>query len=271
MDNILLIDFANMAHRSNVSWGAKEKSEDVIIYNFFRNLRPLVEMFEPHKLFFVLEGHPKHRYDLLPSYKSNRIVKTAEKQEKKDKFFIKQGQILDLASHMPITFAKADDYECDDVIAALANNLKDEKIDIISNDSDFIQLLQLNYSNCRVYNPIKKQFMESPEYHYLTFKSLNGDTSDKIPGIVSEDVAIELASNPDKLSSWLSIEENRSNFSINKQLVEFASVPEEQIQISEGVRDFAILKQEFAKLKFNSLLNEKTWEKFVETFDCIKY
>jgi hypothetical protein len=48
-DLIMLIDGHNMLWRANMSWGKdkNDKSENVMIYNFFRNLRPLVEQFSP--------------------------------------------------------------------------------------------------------------------------------------------------------------------------------------------------------------------------------
>ena len=270
MDSVLLVDFANAAWRANMSWGKKEETQDeVMIYNFFRNLRPLVEMFSPQKIFFVLEGHPKHRYALYSEYKANRIVKTAAKQEVHDKFYHNQNEILRLSKYLPITFCRAENYECDDVIATLADNMSQEEINIISNDSDYIQLLQRGYKNCKIYNPIKKTFMQSPKYHYITFKSLKGDPTDNIPGIVAESKAEKLASNPSLLSDWIILEENRSLFSINKQLIEFAKVPEEELEIEDGARDFKSLKNEFEKLDFKSLIKDVTWQKFCHTFDCV--
>jgi len=52
--------------------------DHILIYNFFRNLRPIIEVFSPDKCFFVLEGHPQFRYDLFSEYKANRIVKTVK-------------------------------------------------------------------------------------------------------------------------------------------------------------------------------------------------
>lgn len=68
--------------------------------------------------------------------------------------------------HLPVKQFVASNYECDDVIASLATSLKDEDVTIISNDSDYIQLLQ-NDINVKIYNPIKKEYMKAPDYHYL--------------------------------------------------------------------------------------------------------
>ena len=64
-----------------------------VVYNFFRSLKPLIDQFEPTRVYFTLEGHPKRRYDLLPTYKANRhlvvpatgIVATPEEIEAYEK------------------------------------------------------------------------------------------------------------------------------------------------------------------------------------------
>ena len=97
MDKILFIDAHNQMHRACISFGGskiheiclacvneKHTKEDhclcgaawnaeesycygdkyLYVYNFFRNLRPLIEDFAPDKAYFVLEGRPQFRYDL---------------------------------------------------------------------------------------------------------------------------------------------------------------------------------------------------------------
>ena len=103
MDRVLLIDLANAVWRASIGFAPKKpilappkddwemyggeeptpepkKVDDsfIIIFNFFRNLRPIIEQFSPDKCFAVLEGHPKFRYDLFSDYKANRIIKQAE-------------------------------------------------------------------------------------------------------------------------------------------------------------------------------------------------
>src|SRR3974377_2201126 len=105
MDKILFIDAHNAMWRASIGFGPKKTSaptqsspesgtedgwemvpgppappeppkerteEYVLIFNFFRNLRPIIEQFQPDKAFFVLEGHPQFRYDLYADYKANR-------------------------------------------------------------------------------------------------------------------------------------------------------------------------------------------------------
>jgi|SRR5579885_2602694 len=304
MDKVLFIDGHNAMWRANVSFGPPVKHElcttcavdkhppephclcgspwntaenfcygqkYLIVYNFFRNLRPIIEDFAPDKCYFVLEGHPQFRYDLYADYKANRIVKYAARKDEQDKFFEAKEHIVRLMQYLPITVARAAQYECDDVIASLCENLKDEELTVLSNDTDYIQLLQRGYNNCRIYNPIKKQFMEAPPYPYVAWKCLNGDKSDNIPALLKPKKALDCVNDPELFRKFMEVEENRANFSINRQLIEFRSVPEEEILLNEGIRNFDKLKSEFANMMFQSIINDKSWAKYTKTFDCLRF
>jgi len=273
-DHIMIVDFSNMAWRANMSWGkdkTDEKSQNVMVYNFFRNLRPLVEMFAPSKIFMVLEGYPRHRYEIFSDYKANRIVKTASTKEVHDNFHVNKKEILRLLKYLPVTTCRAANYEADDVISSLCNNLREENLTVISNDTDYIQLLQRGYSNIRIYNPMKKKYQEAPAYHYLAWKSLRGDPSDNIPGLMSDAKAESLVKTPSLLKKWMDVEENRANFSINRSLIEFAEVPMEEIEMEEGEANFPLLREEFSKMEFDSFMKDSTWQKFCQTFKTIKF
>ena len=249
-----------------------QSGEDfILIFNFFRNLRPLIEQFAPDKCFFVLEGHPQFRYDLFADYKANRIVKSASKKDTLDKFHASKKEVIRLLQYLPITLARASQYECDDVIATLCDNLKEEELTIVSNDSDYIQLLQRGYRSCKIFNPIKKEYMAAPEYPYVAWKCLNGDKSDNIPALLKPKKAIDTVCNPQLFEKFLSLEENRASFSVNRQLIEFRAVPEEEIELKNGCTNFDSLKEEFQKMKFESITNDKSWDKFTKTFSCLKY
>jgi len=301
MDKILLIDAHNAMWRASISFSPKKPSapvgpaaEDdgwtmrgepappapekqeidesfVLIFNFFRNLRPIIEQFAPDKCFFVLEGHPKFRYDLFADYKANRIIKNASEPSKQEKFLQSKDEIVRILQHFPITVARASNYEADDLIGTLCDNMKDEELTVLSNDSDYIQLLQRGYPHCQIYNPIKKVFMEAPDYPYVAWKCLNGDKSDNIPALLKPKKAMDAVNNPELFKKFMEVEENRANFSVNRQLIEFRSVPMEEIVLHEGIRNFDIVKQEFARMDFQSIINDKSWEKYTKTFNCLRY
>jgi hypothetical protein len=113
--------------------------------------------------------------------------------------------------------------------------------------------------------------MEDPSYPYVAWKCLNGDKSDNIKALLKPKKAMEAATNPEILKKFLDIEENRANLAINKQLIELSSIPEEELILKDGIKNFDKLKDEFVKLKFDSITNDVSWNKYVKTFDCIKY
>jgi len=275
MDKYLIIDFYNYLHRGLIGPGPKDKL--LISYLFFSNLRATVEQFNPTKLMFALEGHPKHRYDIYPEYKSNRIIKTgSEKSENKIK---QKSEIQEAASlikqtlmHFNCTLVSHPDFEADDIVNTLCHMLHDEEVIVITGDTDYIQLLEQNFTNCKVYSPMKKTFFEKSNYPYVAEKSIRGDKSDNIPCLLTPKKADAHLSNPALLKEFLSIEENRAAFNINKSLIEFIKVPEDELKLENGSSNFDAVYQNFQKMEFKSYIdpgNEKAetkWNKFVSTF-----
>ena len=305
MDRILFIDAYNFIWLANVSFKPKKPQpiivegyentnsfeapvsteikpvppENVLIFNFFRNLRALVDPFAPHKIVFVLEGYPAFRYELYADYKANRIIKTASpspsdtsRSEAKERFDKAKPEILRLLKMMPITQMKHPDYEADDVIGALVEDSKEDDVIVVSNDSDYVQLTQMGYKQFRLYSPSKKTMIQPPDYHYLTWKILHGDKkTDNIPGMMGDKTAQKLCKDPEKLKAWLAIEENAARFRTNKLLIEFAKVPLEELEVEEGITDWDGLKQEFERLDFQSMIKPDYWKRFQKTFKTVKF
>lgn len=274
-DRVLIIDGLNFIYRGLISFGkpktteTEDKPDYSVVYNFFRNLRALIEEFEPSRCFIALEGNPKFRKELLPSYKANRIVKEGSKEESVRNNLLRQADIIySLVPLLPVTLVRAAEYEADDTIYALANDLKDEEVIIISSDSDLIQILQkLSNHDIKLFHPGKKSFVEAPKYVYLVWKCIAGDKkTDNIPGILSAAKAEEVAKSPDELSKFLSNEENRANFQLNKSLIELQLVPHNQLTFTEHNVNFDSLFAEFEKMEFASLLKESYRDRFINTF-----
>lgn len=270
-DRVLIIDGLNSIFRVASIAFAFAKPDDklpyTIVYSFFRSLRLTVETLQPTKIFFCLEGKDNFRYKIFPEYKGNRIVKTGSN---KQSFYEEVGRqkdiIVDILSNLPITVVDAVGYEGDDIVASLVDHLKDEEIIILSGDTDFIQLLQNGYSNLTIYSPIKKEFMKSPDYHYKVWKILKGDKSDNIPGIVGPKKAEEIASDPEKLTSFLKSEENRANFNLNKELIELKIIDINSLIFKEYKVNLDKVKEHFIAMDFNSMIEEKYWNRFVNAF-----
>ena len=223
-NNLLIFDGNNAVHRANISFGKKSVEDHyTITYNFFRQLKSLLEQFKPSHVIFAWEGYPSFRYNLYPNYKANRLIKSASNQnlDKKKKFQDNQLIIKEILSYLGIVSLRAPEYEADDLIYSLLHQNNDCHSTVISSDTDFIQILQDENLKCSLYNPIKKEFIQPPKYPYVVHKSLVGDKSDNINRIVSDKKALSMMDNPKLLDEFLDQEENLSLFSINLELIKF--------------------------------------------------
>jgi len=272
---ILYFDGMNAMWRANIKFGKNSSDTDdsfAMTFNFIRNLKATVEQFKPNKIYFVLEGKPEFRYKLLSSYKANRIVKTAAQQEVRDLFRENKYKIYEMLENLPLTVISHSDYECDDVINTLVKKYKDEDNIIISNDSDYIQLLQINGINVQIYNPFSKKFMEAPTYDYVQFKALKGDQSDNIPGIMGPKKAEKTLAKENFVDTLSS--EDLASYQRNMMLINFVTIKssdssqEEKWKIKEHLFNEDALLKKFQELDFKSLIEEKY---FILLLFCFYY
>jgi DNA polymerase-1 len=270
--NILIIDGHNFMHRARAGF---DKGDYSIVYTFFRNLRFLIEKQDPGQVYFVLEGYPNHRYELDPNYKANRVTKEGTPQHEVMKDFHAQKRIIIelLTKYFPIHVVKHPHYECDDTIYNLIKQQDNSiTITVVSNDSDFIQLLN-EFDNVNLYNPMKKCYVEKPNYNYVAWKSLVGDNSDNIKGFkgIGNKTALKLLENKDKYNELLSNEANLIKFNRNYNLIKFASWDKDDFDklistFKENI-NWDHLYNEFEYLGFQSIIKESTWKKFINTFN----
>jgi DNA polymerase-1 len=262
--NVLFLDAYNLIYRARSGF---TQGESPVIYNFFRGLRPLVEKFKPDKVYFVLEGNPEHRKSISEgTYKDNRPTQNRNFHEQK-------ASIINIIkSCFPFSIVRHPKLECDDAIATISaiHARRGDNVTIISSDSDFIQLLNIFNTNFQIYNPVKKQFFDTPDYDYVMWKALKGDPTDNIRGIkgVGDKTALKLVNNNDLLTNFLKENNNQEVFEKNVnliRLVDFSSSMED-LETSEGKKDFTALRNIFENLGFTSILKEKTWDKFCDTF-----
>ncbi len=264
---VALFDAYNLIHRARSGF---TRGDNAIVYNFFRSLRPLVEMHKPDRAYFVLEGMPKHRVVALPDYKADRVSPG-------DSFQRQKRTIINLVkSAFPFWVVKHDDLECDDLIGNLAryHDAMGDEVVVVSGDSDFIQLLDTNPS-VKIYHPIKKIYIDQPEYNYLDWKSLCGDKTDNIPGIkgVGAKTAEKLVRDSEKLESFLMDEEKKKIFERNKVLIRFADIENFRpcdYLISESKLIEGQIQEAFEEMEFSSILKEKSWKKFTQTFENLR-
>lgn len=277
---ILCIDGFNFLHRARAGFTLGDYP---VVFNFFRNFRALVELHKPTRIYFVLEGHPRQRYEMLPEYKANRRIdlpegepvppEVAKKVAELESFFRQAHLITNLLGrHFPVSLIRHADYECDDVIFNLIRRSSSAvPWVVVSNDSDFTQLLS-EFPNVKLYNPITKTYVEAPPFDYVTWKALRGDGSDNIPGLpgIGDKTAEELVTDPDKLAKLFEDKAMAEQFSRNYLLIRFHTWSDEdamKMVCSQPTKDWDAVAKKFDEWLFKSLLKEGTWQKYQATFD----
>jgi len=265
---VTCLDTHNLIHRARSGFA---RGPHAVTYNFFRQLRPLIELTDPDKVYLVLEGRPKHRQNVEGiDYKAGR-------KDAGDDFYRQLNEIVQIISEsLPFNIMQHDDLECDDVAANLAiyHYERGDEVTVISGDSDFIQLLD-ERPGIKLYNPIKKLYLEQTPYHYLTWKSLTGDSSDNIPGIprVGPKTAEKLLMTEGKLTEFLRDKEKEKIFKRNYGLIEFVDIESfepNEYEVSKTTLDQDILFQAFESMEFTSMIKEKTFDKYIKTFSKIQ-
>jgi len=274
MSLALAIDGMNFLHRARA--GMKFGPAPVI-FNFMRNFRSLIDQFSPDEVWFVLEGKPQHRLDISQEYKANRkIDPESDEFKERQKFFSQVEEILAvLRESFPVNVARHPRFECDDTIFNLVKNGMAKNWIVVSNDSDFTQLL-CGMNHVKIWNPMKKSWVDKTRYDYVTWKSLRGDSSDNIAGLpgIGDKIAEDLSLDPQNLQKFLL--ENPSlneQFCKNLSLIRFSAWFEQDwldLQVTTGAKSWDSLKSLFQKYSFSSLLKDDTWIKFTDTFDRIR-
>lgn len=267
--HVVLCDGMNFLHRARSGWTGGPAP---VVFNFMRNIRSLVETLEPTRLYFVLEGHPQARHDILPQYKANRIVEAGTKEhDEMVKFFSQVDEIVGLlAGSFPFSVVRHPHHECDDTIYNLIKRgTRAVKWTVVSNDSDFTQLLD-EFEGVSIYNPMKKAYVEQAPHDYVTWKALRGDPTDNIPKIITDGAATALMDDPDALKEFFNDPSNKEAFRKNYSLIKFTTWSDEEahgMTSSQPTKDWAPVRSTFEKYGFKSLLKDEAWGKFTATFD----
>ena len=260
---VLLLDGYNLLYRARSGY---KGGPHAIVYNFFRSLRVIVAKFKPDKQYFILEGQPKQRLEVHKEYKGQRVY------HDRDDFSRQKRYIIDLLKRrFPMEVVRHPDYECDDVLANLATiaHTQDECI-VVSSDTDFYQLYD-QHENVKVYNPVQKKVIERHPVDYVAWKALKGDASDNIPGFpgIGDKRATALVIDPGKLDKFLDGDpDRRERFKKNIFLIKFHDMAEEMVALerSSPEVDWEDVKREFNDLRFWSITNDRSWEKFRRSF-----
>lgn len=160
-------------------------------------------------------------------------------------------------SNLRYAYARSDLVPADEVIIA-------------SSDSDFTQ--SLTTEGVKLWNMRTKSWIERTPYDYVTWKALKGDPTDNIKGIpgIGQKRATALALDPSKLGAFLYDSKNSEIYERNVRLIRFHDFKEndwKELVMTNAQSNWEGVRQAFDDYGFKSITNDKSWKKFVQTFE----
>ena len=268
----LILDANNLLFRARHAC-FNRKYDHVIVHTFFRSIKPIIEKFSPDAVYFILDGYPKKRMEMQSDYKGTR-----EYHDKDDFRSQRRKSINMIKDSVPFLVMRHPEMEADDVIADLCLRLlpqEDQKI-VVSSDTDFIQLCQ-DAAHVKLYNPIKKDYREPPEYPYASWKALRGDGADNIHGIrgIGDKRAAALLSEAGLLDKFLSDkgQDVRSTYERNLEMIRLSKMTSEEfesVEISFSNSHLSTLRDTFTEMKLKSMITDKAWSNYSGPFKELK-
>jgi len=202
-ERVLLIDGLNLFFRNFAMMKMVNQDGAHIggLGGFIRSLNYLINQLQPTSVYVVFDGAGSsiNRKNLLPEYKSGRnLVRITNwdifdsLEEEHDSKINQTVRLVHYLKCLPVKTVSMNKVEADDIIAYLSDILSTKhgsKVFIVSNDQDFIQLVD---DKITVYRPAEKEFytreMIKNNYgvlaeNFILYKTLLGDNSDKVEGI----------------------------------------------------------------------------------------
>jgi len=202
-ERVLLIDGLNLFFRNFAMMKMVNQDGAHVggLGGFLRSLNYLINQLQPTSVYVVFDGAGSsiNRKNLLSEYKSGRnLVRITNwdvfdsLEEEHDSKINQTVRLIHYLKCLPVKTVSMNKVEADDIIAYLSDILStkhDSKVFIVSNDQDFIQLVN---DKITVYRPAEKEFytkeMVKNNYgvlseNFILYKTLLGDQSDKVGGI----------------------------------------------------------------------------------------
>jgi 5'-3' exonuclease len=165
---------------------------------FMKSLGATIRMVKPTRVVVVFDGKggSHRRRKIFDNYKERRAIKSRLNRavgfeditDEQASMKFQMLRLYEYLQNLPLTTIVIDNIEADDTIAYLASYFK-EKVYILSNDRDFLQLVS---ERVNVYVPTKKKMYKPDNLledygvsceNFTIYKALLGDNSDSIPGI----------------------------------------------------------------------------------------
>ena len=188
---MILVDFSGICLATILI--NKENDERMIRHMTLNSLRMYNQKFKEDygQMVLACDGPNNWRKEYFPQYKG---VRRKSRQEStfdwNEAFRILNSLREEIRDNFPYKVIHMDQCEADDIIGTLVENSQEfgnfEPIMIVSADGDFKQLQK--YDNVSQWSPLTKKLVEEghPRQN-LKLKILQGDTSDGVPNVLSDD------------------------------------------------------------------------------------
>ena len=140
------------------------------------------------------DWRPQWRVDLVPSYKTHRVVEVAGQAQESvdDDLSIQVPIIRECLDALGLPIVGVAEHEADDVLASLARQHDGASL-VVTGDRDLFQLVDDDTSIVYVARGVAKHELVTPEVlaakyaldasRYVDFAVLRGDPSDGLPGV----------------------------------------------------------------------------------------
>jgi len=203
-DRLMLLDTASLYFRAFYGVPDKVKAPDGLSVNAARGLldivAKLVTLYRPTHLVACWDDdwRPQWRVDLIPSYKSHRVVEVVpsgpDVEEVPDPLEAQIPLIRQSLSALGIPIIGVAEHEADDVIGTLATRAT-MPVDIVTGDRDLFQLIDDARDVRVIYTAKGMSNLETVteatvvgKYgvlpsQYADFATMRGDASDGLPGV----------------------------------------------------------------------------------------
>ncbi|MFR9728811.1 5'-3' exonuclease [Saccharopolyspora sp. MS10] len=214
----MLIDSAGLWFRSYYALPDSLTAPDGTPVNAVRGfcdmLAKLLAEQRPSRVVACLDAdwRPRFRVEALPSYKAHRVAEQQpDAEEVPDALGPQIPVVLEVLDALGVATAEAAGYEADDVIGALADRERADRVEVVTGDRDLFQLVRTEPVPVRVryvgaglakaqeFGPaeLAERYALDPAragIAYAEMAMLRGDPSDGLPGVagIGEKTAAKL-------------------------------------------------------------------------------
>ena len=186
----LLIDGNNMAYRARHSFHLSHKGKDTsVLYGMIKMLASLITKRKPDHVIVAWDiGIPLYRRELVPAYKANRHY---DNDLERAGFIDQMNELYGILGNFGVLQLRRRGIEADDFLHHTSVMLKGQSI-IVSSDDDLMQSVSDTASLLKPANTGRdetlvtmdnfEQISGVPVQRYVLYKTLQGDSSDNVPG-----------------------------------------------------------------------------------------